>query len=85
MTIENLLDGLENGSYIDIKLGSSTLTMNSSLRKKLSRDYVDKDFTTSYALGFTVCGMNLKDPKTGAPRNGGKYGKRNPPKDIVEA
>ena len=41
MTIENLLHGLENGSYIDIKLGSSTLTMNSSLRKKFTRDFVD--------------------------------------------
>ena len=29
--------------------------------------------------------MNLKDPRTGNPRNGGKTGKSNPPKDIVEA
>ena len=85
MTIENLLHGFDNGSYVDIKLGSSTLTMNSSMRKKLTRDFVDQDFTTSYSLGFTICGMNLKDPRTGNPRNGGKTGKSNPPKDIVEA
>ena len=85
MTIENLLFGLENASYIDIKLGSSTLTMNASMKKKLTRDFVDKDWTTSYALGFTICGMNLKDAKTGQPRHGGKYGKKLPPRDIVHA
>ena len=46
---------------------------------------IDQDFTTSYQLGFTVCGMNLKDPLTGKPRNGGKYSKGKPPKDIIEA
>ena len=29
--------------------------------------------------------MNLKDPKTGKPRNGGKHAKGKPPKDIIKA
>ena len=86
ITIENLLYGKENGSFIDIKLGTSTLTKGSkNLIKKATRDVMDKDVTTSDFMGFTVCGMNLKDPKTGKPRDGGKYGKSKPPRTSVEA
>ena len=40
--------------------------------------------TTSHLLGFTVCGMNLKDPTTGKPRDGGKVKKSQAPKDRDE-
>ena len=59
--------------------------MMKSTVKKAARDIVDKDITTSNLMGFVVCGMNLKDPKTGKPRDGGKYGKDKPPKTSVEA
>ena len=41
------------------------------------------DMTTSYALGFTICGMHLKDPKTGKDRDGGNLQKQ-APKDFTE-
>ena len=87
ITIENLLHGKENGSYIDIKLGLSTLTAGKegNLIKKKTREIVDVDVTTSDLMGFTVCGMNLKDPLTGKPRDGGKKGKSKPPKNSAEA
>ena len=85
MTLENLLYDLDNSSYIDIKLGSSTTTKGSGLSKSLIRDIIDQDYTTSYQHGFTICGMLLKDPKTGNPRNGEKYGKGKQPSDIIEA
>ena len=40
--------------------------------------------TTSHLLGFTVCGMNLKNPTTGKPRDGGKVKKSQAPKDRDE-
>ena len=88
LCIENLLYGKENGSYIDIKLGTSTLTQGKCCIKKVVRETVDMDFTTSYNLGFTICGMNLKDPVTGLPKHGGKIGRRpnnyNEAQDYIE-
>ena len=46
-----------------------------NLIKSQSRAFVDTEMTTSHLLGFTVCGMNLKDPTTGKPRDGGKVKK----------
>ena len=77
IVIHNLLYGLEKGSFVDIKLGTNTLTAGkeNNLIKKTSRDIMDVEITTSHLLGFTVCGMNLKDPETGKPRDGGKVKK----------
>lgn len=77
IVIHNLLYGLENGSFVDIKLGTNTLTAGkeNNLIKKKTRDVVDVEITTSHLLGFTVCGMNLKYPETGNPRDGGKVKK----------
>ena len=69
--IENLLYGREFGSYADIKLGTSTLTQGKGKIKSVIRQISDMDRTTSDSLGFTICGMNLKDPKTGKERDGG--------------
>ena len=41
--------------------------------------------TTSHQLGFTVCGMNLRDPHTGNPRDGGKVKKSQAPRNRDEA
>ena len=70
IVIQNLLYGLENGSFIDLKLGTNTLTKGKDRKivKKATRDVMDVLVTTSDLLGFTVCGMNLKDPVTGKPR-----------------
>ena len=82
-----MLYGLENASFVDIKLGTNTLTAGKegNLFKKTSRDIVDVEMTTSHLLGFTVCGMNLKDPHTGKPRDGGKVKKSQAPKNRDEA
>ena len=58
--LENLLYGLENASYIDIKLGTSTLTQGKGRLKTVVRKKVDMD-TTAKMLGFTMCGMTVKD------------------------
>ena len=60
VTLENLLYGLENGSFIDIKLGTSTLNQGKSTLKKVVRNNVDLN-TTAKLLGFTMCGMTIKD------------------------
>ena len=77
IVIENLLYGLEYGSFVDMKLGTNTLTKGKekNLVKKGARDFMDVEVTTSHLMGFTVCGMNLKDPATGKPRDGGKVKK----------
>ena len=87
IVIENLLYGLENGSFIDLKLGTNTLTAGKekNLVKKKTRDIMDVEVTTSHLLGYTVCGMNLKDPLTGKPRDGGKVKKSQAPKNSAEA
>lgn len=70
-----------------MKLGTNTLTKGKekNVVKKKTRDMVDVEVTTSHLLGFTVCGMNLKDPNTGKPRDGGKVKKRQAPKNSAEA
>lgn len=74
--IENLLFGRENASFIDIKLGTTTLTHGKSVVKEIVREHVDIERTTTFNFGFTICAMNLKDSMTGKPRDGGKFGKR---------
>ena len=44
---------------------------------------MDETITTSKKLGFTVCGMLLKDPVTGNTKQ--KVGKSKPPKNVSEA
>ena len=87
ITIENLLYGKEKGSSIDIKLGTSTLTSGKENQplKVAERDVIDELITCSGQYGFTICGMNLKDPVTGAPRGLGKVGKGQPPRSLDEA
>jgi hypothetical protein len=92
ITVENLLFGLENGSFIDLKLGTSTLTQDKDDRATqiVSRSAIDKLYTCSGEHGFTICGMNLKNPTTGKPRNtekfkDGKVGKTKPPNNLEEA
>ena len=82
--IENLLYGREFGSFVDIKLGTSTLTQGKGNVKKVIREKVDMDFTTSYNMGLTICGMSLKNPKTGKDRDGGQVDKSKAPKDFSE-
>ena len=67
ITVENLLYGKEKGSFIDMKLGTSTLTSDKADRVTsiASRHMVDNLYTCSGKHGFTICGMNLKDPITG--------------------
>ena len=92
MTVENLLYGMEKGSFIDLKLGTSTLTSDKEGRFYLetTRKMLDNLWTCSGEHGFTICGMNLMDPETGAKRHtdiypDGKVGKKNPPNNIEEA
>ena len=74
ITIENLLYGMENGSFIDLKLGTSTLTAEKEGNIYLqARKAIQDSYTCSDKYGFTICGMNLKDPETGAARNTEDY------------
>ena len=91
ITVENLLFGKENGSFIDLKLGTSTLTSDKDHQKTrvATRAIVDK-FTCSRDHGFTICGMNMKDPCTGKLRTSdrfpaGKTTKKQPPNNLEEA
>ena len=68
ITLENLLFGKENASFIDIKLGTSTLTLDAQKRGvDESRAEKDKSRTT-FEHGFTICGLCFKDPATGQSR-----------------
>ena len=67
ITLENLLYGKENGSFIDIKLGQSTVTQDCIKRGTIVtkvRELNDYMRTTG-EHGFTVAGICLKDPTTG--------------------
>ena len=67
LTVENLLYGKEKGSFIDMKLGTSTLTSDKDdqVTRIATRKLVDELYTCSGKHGFTICGMNLKNPFTG--------------------
>ena len=68
ITLENLLVGRENASFMDIKLGTSTLTLDAKQRGvEESRAKKDKE-RTSFEHGFTICGLCFKDPATGEGR-----------------
>ena len=67
ITLENLLYGKENGSYADIKLGVTTVTVDAIRRGTLivaMRERTDQSRTTA-DYGFTLAGMCLKDASTG--------------------
>ena len=49
------------------------------------RGFVDGYMSTSSELGFVFCGMHLKNPKTGKPRDGGKYGKKSYPSNCAQS
>ena len=82
MELENLLYGLENASFIDIKLGTSTLTQGKNIVKTVVRKKVDTG-TTAKQLGFTMCGMTIKDHQSGNEIS--KVPKNQVPKDMDEA
>ena len=68
ITLENLLYGKENASFVDIKLGTSTVTLDAQRRGTLvvkAREFTDWYGRTSYEYGFTLAGICLKDPVTG--------------------
>ena len=79
ITLENLLFGRENASFIDIKLGTSTVTLDCRVRGAEAverREKHDKERTSS-EHGFSITGICLKDPVTGETKE--KLYKFNPP------
>ena len=67
ITLENLLYGKENGSYVDIKLGTTTVTVDAVRRGThivYMRQRTDSQRTTE-EYGFTLAGICIKDPETG--------------------
>lgn len=65
--IENMLHEAPNASFIDIKLGTSTVTLN-TLKKgaeEIARRELKDSKTTSAELGYTICGFCQKDGQTG--------------------
>jgi hypothetical protein len=61
LKLENLLEGRENASVIDLKMGTSTFTCNileqpSRIPKRLKKDQQ----TTSHSLGLKVIGYVIK-------------------------
>lgn len=57
--LENLLNPAPNASYMDIKLGTSTITIN-TLKKgeqEIARRTAKDKQTTSEELGYTICGF----------------------------
>ena len=65
--IENLLHKAPNASFMDIKLGTSTITQNTLKKGQAEIDRRnEKDAkTTSAELGFTICGFQQKNGTTG--------------------
>ena len=80
--LQNLLYGFEKGSFVDIKLGKSTLTENSGSFKTVRQNLTDK-MTTANSYGFTICGMTIKNPENGSKIF--NYGKIDSPKNLEEA
>ena len=69
MTLQNLLYGLENGSFMDIKLGQDSLTVRGDAddedRARIERKaQQDKERCTA-EYGYTLVGVVLKNPKNG--------------------
>ena len=82
ITLENLLFGRENACFVDIKLGTSTLTLDGRRKgRNEGREANDKK-RTSFEHGFTMCGICLKDPVTGETRD--KHYKLHPPMDEAK-
>ena len=81
ITIQNLLYGKEKGSFMDIKLGTSSETEGASEEKQAKRLAMDKERCT-FEHGLTVVGVNLKDPTTGESKE--KINKLHP-KTIEES
>jgi len=69
---------------MDIKLGRSTITINTIKKgqKEIDRRTSKDRKTTSAELGFTVCGYCQKDPSTGEVIS--KEYKNFPPRDCLE-
>ena len=59
ITVENLLYGLEKGSFIDIKMGTSTITRNTKKKgaEEIKRRNEKDEKTTTAELGYTICGF----------------------------
>ena len=52
-----MMDGLENASIIDIKMGTSTVTCNV---KDLKKRHLKDKTTTSFKLGMKIIGYVIK-------------------------
>ena len=65
--LENLLGAAPNASFMDIKLGTSTITLNtlSKGQGEIARRTAKDKKSTTPELGFIVCGYCQKDPRTG--------------------
>ena len=65
--IENMLFEAPNASFIDIKLGSSTVTLNTLTKgaDEIARRDIKDAKTTSATLGYTLCGFCQKVGETG--------------------
>ncbi|CDW72872.1 UNKNOWN [Stylonychia lemnae] len=60
--LDNLMFGMENASILDLKMGTSSITVNTP--KKLYEKVSQKDAkTTSVSLGFRVTALIVKDEK----------------------
>lgn len=81
--IENLLHKAPNASFMDIKLGTSTITLNTAAKgqSEIERRTAKDKTTTSGELGYTVCGLCKKNEETGAVIE--SHYKMFPPKDKI--
>ena len=75
MTIENLLYGKENASFMDVKMGTSSATLGSN-EEKVARRLIKDKKRCSFEHGITICGVNLKNDFSGSKE---KVNKLHPP------
>ena len=83
--IENLLQMTPDASFMDLKLGTSTITLN-TIKKgqaEIDRRIAKDKKTTSAELGYTVCGYCKKDVNSGETVET-KYKLFPPKEDIPE-
>ena len=61
LRLENLMNGHENASIIDIKMGTSTVTCNvKESPKRLEKRHKKDKTTTSFKLGMKIIGYVIK-------------------------
>jgi hypothetical protein len=61
LKLENMMNGRENASIIDIKMGTSTVTCNvKESPKRLEKRHLKDKTTTSFKLGMKIIGYVIK-------------------------